>query len=103
MSKNNKKKAKTHAHDAVLETLHGKWTQFIQPGEIAVIADNALLYVVTKNRGPSTVLASVSYGDDEKLVPEDVRVISVVGSLHLETMDGKCATVEMEFIPRTKP
>jgi hypothetical protein len=57
---------------------------------------------VTKNLGPSTVYATISNGNDEKLVPNEVRVILVRGALALECAVDKCATVELGFLPKSK-
>jgi len=80
----------------------GRWTQSIEPPEIAVIARKIWwLFVAIGNRGPSTVLVSTGR-DEEKITPNALRVISIQGELTIESMDGKCATVELEFIPRAK-
>jgi hypothetical protein len=84
------------------EPIRGRWTQSIDPPEIAVIAHKIwYLYVVIGNRGPSTVLVCTGR-DEEKITPNALRVIPMQGELTIESMDGKCATVELEFIPRAK-
>jgi hypothetical protein len=76
------------------------YTQSIDPPEIAVIAHKIWgLFVAIGNRGPSTVLACTGR-DEEKITPNALRVILIQGELTIEAMDGKCATVELEFIPR---
>jgi hypothetical protein len=80
----------------------GRWTVHIEPGESAFIADNVVLYVAMKNYGPSTVLVTNGIMDGEKVVANLFRVLPVRGELTLQTMDNQSATVEMEFMPRTR-
>lgn len=94
------KKTKGVGHDDGPEG--PRWVQFIEPGKPACIAHNAELYVVAKNLGPSTVYATISNGNDEKLVPNEVRVIPVRGTLTLECAVDNCATVELGFLPKFK-
>lgn len=99
------RKSAVPGHDAVLQRqpLQGKWTQFIVAGEPAVIAHNISLCMAIKNAGPSTVLVSTNYGrDEQKIAPNALRLIHVLGTFTVEVMGGKCATVEMEFMPRSK-
>jgi hypothetical protein len=95
-----KPKSVVQGHDAAPEPIRGRWTQSIDPPEIAVIAHKIWgLFVAIGNRGPSTVLACTGR-DEEKITPNALRVILIQGELTIESMDGKCATVELEFIPR---
>ena len=102
MNTKNAKKAELAGHHGGPEGPRDKWIQFIEPGKPACIAHNVELYVVTKNLGPSTVYATISSGNDEKLVPNEVRVIPVRGALTLECEVDKCATVELGFLPKSK-
>ena len=89
-------------NDAVQRRESGRWTVHIEPGKPAFIADNVVLFIAMKNHGPSTVLVTNGIRDGEKVVVDLVRVLPVHGELTLETMDNQSATVEMEFMPRTR-
>lgn len=94
--------APSERKDAARPYESGRWTVDIDPGKLAFIANGVVLYVVIKNHGPSTILATTGLRDGEKVVPNLLRVLRVDGDLTLQTMDNQNATVEMEFMPRSK-
>jgi|SRR5215211_6588769 len=92
------------AHDAVsAEEVRGKWTRYLEPGEMASICRDVSLHVVMKNLGPGVVAIPIGYrGDLEKLTAGTLVVRVIRGDLTIESMEDKPALVAMEFVPWCK-
>jgi hypothetical protein len=56
------------------------------------------MQVVMKNAGPSPVRVLTNFVN-KTLTPGQLHVQPIVTELSLETAEGECCTVEMQFIP----
>ncbi len=81
----------------------GKWKLAVGPMETVSIAENApLCQMVVQNLGPAVVEVRCENDDPVVLMQGKLALMSAYGSITVESVEENWATVELDFMPRTR-
>ncbi len=98
-----KRQSQVPAPAQTQENAGRKWQVRIGPMETITIAKNApLCQLVVQNHGPATVEVCIEDGEPIVLLLGKLSIASAYGRVSVASLEENWATVEMEFLPRTK-
>jgi hypothetical protein len=80
-----------------------KWKLSVGPMETVSIAEDApLCQMVVQNLGPAIVEIRCENGEPVVLMPGKLCLMSAYGRITVESVEENWATVELDFLPRTR-
>jgi hypothetical protein len=101
--KKNVPKKNVPSGERVLENAGRKWQVRIGLMETVTIAENApLCQMVVQNQGPATIEVRVEDREPIVLMLGKLSLMSAYGRVTVQSLEENWATVEMEFLPRTR-
>ncbi len=89
--------------EPALENPGRKWKLSVGPMETVSIAEDApLCQMVVQNLGPAIVEVRSEDGDPVVLMQGKLTLMSAYGRITVESVEENWATVELDFLPRTR-
>jgi hypothetical protein len=79
------------------------WSCRIAPSERLCLSEGIYRGVlVIKNMGPGTIVVESTYSRSTNIKAHEIRLISVAGSVHIETSEDGASSIAFEYVPTLK-